>query len=338
MLGNLLAEIASAKKDKSQNPSIGRVQNDPTNKQSALSNMLGNRLTHPSPSKMIKIDESPSNLPLKEDPKYAKYFRMLKMHMPIGAVKNAMTRDGLNPDILDMDHNTPASCFISSKKKEIPKKKDNFRRARLRWNSLSNFIEESIWGKISDDVTIKSIDIDEDEFLDLFQAEIGTVHTKKVQTKKKMGVSVRVIDPKRANNGGITLARLKLNHDEMVCAIDRMEDQLFTEGQIENVIEYLPTKEEQEKLDLYMLNAGEGEDLSTKFDELCECEKFMVSMMTVPYVNQKFKVLLFKLQFQSTMESIADGMFVLRRRCACTLVWAEAHSLILYLHRRRYGK
>ena len=81
----------------------------------------------------------------------------------------------------------------------------------MRWNSLSNFIEESIWGKISDDVTIKSIDIDEDEFLDLFQAEIGTVHTKKVQTKKKTGVSVRVIDPKRANNGGTQTSNTRVN-------------------------------------------------------------------------------------------------------------------------------
>jgi hypothetical protein len=69
--------------------------------------------------------------PLKDDPKYQKYFKMLKMvssffitligaamqpylltnlitssqGLPMGAVQNAMQRDGLDPTIMDLDHN-----------------------------------------------------------------------------------------------------------------------------------------------------------------------------------------------------------------------------------------
>jgi len=38
-------------------------------------------------------------LPLKD----AKYFKMLKMGLPKGAVQNAMTRDGEDPSIMDLD-------------------------------------------------------------------------------------------------------------------------------------------------------------------------------------------------------------------------------------------
>ena len=46
------------------------------------------------------VDKGP---PLKDDPKYAKYFKMLNMGLPKGAVQNAMTRDGEDPSIMDLD-------------------------------------------------------------------------------------------------------------------------------------------------------------------------------------------------------------------------------------------
>lgn len=54
-----------------------------------------------------------------------------------------------------------------------------------------------------------------------------------------------------------------------------------------------------------MLEAGQ--DAAEKFDGLCECEKFMVSMMTVKHAKRKVQALLFKMQFMSCLESIAEG-------------------------------
>ena len=45
--------------------------------------------------------------PLKDDPKFAKFFKMLKMHLPKGAVAQKMTSMGLDPAILDMDPEQP---------------------------------------------------------------------------------------------------------------------------------------------------------------------------------------------------------------------------------------
>jgi len=45
---------------------------------------------------------------LKDDPLFAKYFKMLKMHLPPPAVKQKMRAEGVDPDILDMDPEGPS--------------------------------------------------------------------------------------------------------------------------------------------------------------------------------------------------------------------------------------
>ena len=79
----------------------------------------------------------------------------------------------------------------------------------------------------------------------------------------------------------------------------------MTAEQIEHIIEYLPTREERRALEAYMLEGGQ--DAAEKFDGLCECEKFMVSMMTVKHAKRKVRALLFKLQFESCLEALYQG-------------------------------
>ena len=85
----------------------------------------------------------------------------------------------------------------------------------------------------------------------------------------------------------------------------RSDGEVLSAQQIENIIEYLPTKDERAQLEKYMLDGGK--DAAEKFDGLCECEKFMVSIMTVKHAKRKIQALLFKLQFLSCMRSIAEG-------------------------------
>ena len=46
---------------------------------------------------------------------------MLKMGLPMPAVKHAMTRDGLDPDVMDGDHSKPAAGGGGVPLKEDPK-------------------------------------------------------------------------------------------------------------------------------------------------------------------------------------------------------------------------
>lgn len=261
-----------------------------------------------------------AGVPLKQDPKFAKYFKMLNMGLPMGAVKNAMERDGLDASVMDRDHNLPANVSATGEAggagavREENKVKDTHRRTRLHWDTARKVRSNSLWAKIDQDEELEGIQIDEDEFQKLFQAELTPVDTNKsrvVQTKK--GAAVRVIDSKRANNGGIILARLKMTHDEMADAVDRIDHQALSTEQMQNIIEYLPTSDERKALEAYMLSGGI--DAAEKFDGLCECEKFMVAMMTVKHAKRKVRALLFKLQFQSCLDSLDADTAIVESAC-----------------------
>lgn len=73
-------------------------------------------------------EEKMNTVLLKDDPDHQKYFKMLKMGLPMGAVQNAMKRDGLDPSLL-----FPSDGETSSAAKP---KKDMFRRVRLHWTKI----------------------------------------------------------------------------------------------------------------------------------------------------------------------------------------------------------
>jgi len=83
------------------------------------------------------------------------------------------------------------------------------------------------------------------------------------------------------------------------------DENALTAEQMQNIIEYLPTSEERKALEAYMLEGDQ--DAAEKFDGLCECEKFMVAMMTVKHAKRKVLALLFQLQFESCLESLEQG-------------------------------
>lgn len=265
------------------------------------------------PSVMDGDHTKPVGIPLKDDPDYAKFFRMLSIGLPMEAVKHSMARDGLDPAVMDQDHNLPASS--ARKTDEKPKEVDSHRRARLHWKTLRKVTSNSLWAQIDQDDGLEGIDIDENEFQELFQEEKTAIprSATKGALSKKRGSTVCVIDSKRANNGGIILARLKMSHDDLADAVDRIDERPLSAEQIENIIEYLPTKDERRALEAYMLEGGQ--DAAEKFECLCECEKFMVSMMTVKHAKRKVSALLFKLQFETCLQDIYKEADLIENAC-----------------------
>ena len=58
--------------------------------------------------------------PLKDDPVYAKYWKMLKVGLPLGAVMNACERDSVDPTVMKLD---PNKSLASQRKTEKDKSK-----------------------------------------------------------------------------------------------------------------------------------------------------------------------------------------------------------------------
>lgn len=256
--------------------------------------------------------DSSTGIPRKEDPRYQKYFKMLKIGLPIGAVKNAMERDGEDPSILDGDHNAPVKKQKADYSNDEHLPKDMFRRTRVHWNTIGEVKSTSVWALVNQDQDVKDIEIDESEFAELFQAELGQTAIPDSDTSKKRN-AVKVIDPKRANNGGIVLARLKITYEEMAGAIDSINEKAMTVEQVQGILEYIPTKEEKSALRKYMTTSEK--DSAEAFDDLCECEKFMVAMMTVKHSKEKVRALLFKLQFRQCVADMEKDVFIVEKAC-----------------------
>lgn len=257
--------------------------------------------------------DNASGIPRKEDPRFQKYFKMLKIGLPIGAVKNAMERDGEDPSILDGDHNAPVEIkkkADSDNDENLPK--DMFRRTRVHWNTIGEVKSTSVWALVNQDQDVKDIEIDESEFAELFQAELGQAAIPESDNTKNRN-AVKVIDPKRANNGGIVLARLKITYEEMAGAIDSINEKAMTVEQVQGILEYIPTKEEKSALRKYMTTSDK--DSADAFDDLCECEKFMVAMMTVKHSKEKVRALLFKLQFRQCVADMEKDVFMVEKAC-----------------------
>ena len=105
-----------------------------------------------------------------------------------------------------------------------PKEKANHRLARLHWKRRQKVNRGSLWAKIEIDPEMSKIDIDEEEFNELFKADLTPLlnSPRGLGNNRIKGAAVRVIDAKRANNGGIILAHVKMTHDEMADAVDCM--------------------------------------------------------------------------------------------------------------------
>lgn len=168
-------------------------------------------------------EPKPEGLPLKDDPAFAKYFKMLKLGLPMGAVKNAMERDGLDSSVMDGNHNLPVSELTSNSPATKKKQKDTHRRTRLHWDTLVGKVKSNtVWALVNKDEELDNIVIDETEFTNLFQAEIKSSSAPVEKSASSARNVVQVIDPKRANNGGIILARLRMSYDDMAKAVEQM--------------------------------------------------------------------------------------------------------------------
>jgi hypothetical protein len=167
-------------------------------------------------------------IPLKDDPEWSKYFKMLSMGIPLGAVKNAVFRDGKDPSILDLDHTKSiAEQRTSAVKTRQPPKKKPVRRKKIFWNPLDSdqIKANSLWSRVKGRLQMSQLKYDEKEFADLFTESADPTEKKKAKSgkeAKKVKKAVQVIDGKRSMNGGIILARLKIDYKKIADIVDNM--------------------------------------------------------------------------------------------------------------------
>ena len=133
---------------------------------------------------------------------------------------------------MDLDPNKSVDFQLKKKKEggKITKKekKPKVRRKKIYWNALdkSKVNKDSLWGKIKGLIGMEKLEIDTTEFESLFTETLDPTQKKKKTASEKNASkqkkSVQVIEGKRGMNGGIILARLKMDFAELARIVDHM--------------------------------------------------------------------------------------------------------------------
>ncbi|ETO69596.1 hypothetical protein F444_13859 [Phytophthora nicotianae P1976] len=254
-----------------------------------------------------------NDVKLQDDPVYSKYFKMLKMGLPEGAVRHKMTTENIDVRALDLGPDATVSQLSSSgganaAKAAVPKPKRA--RKKLHWqpiseDRLSNLNQQTIWEDEDDDV---DFDVDMDELEALFFANQNTNSAKKNslrgQSKAlKRKQAVTLIDGKRAMNAAISLARVKLSYSEIADAVTKFDPSGLTIEQLIGINEFLPTSEEAAVVSGY---TGDRKMLG-------EAEKFIFEIAKVKRYAPRMECLVYKMSFTSRSTELAASVAHLQK-------------------------
>ncbi|KAF4130317.1 Formin Homology 2 Domain [Phytophthora infestans] len=250
---------------------------------------------------------------LQDDPVYSKYFKMLKMGLPEGAVKHKMVTESADVRALALGPDATVSQLSSGgdgKTVKVAVAKPKRARKKLHWqpiseDRLSNINQQTIWEDEDDDV---DFDVDMDELEALFFANQNTNSAKKDSSRGqskalKRKQAVTLIGGKRAMNAAISLARVKLSYSEIADAVTKFDPSGLTIEQLVGINEFLPTSEEAALVSGY---TGDRETLG-------EAEKFIFEIAKVKRYAPRMESLVYKLSFTSRSTELAASVAHLQK-------------------------
>lgn len=180
--------------------------------------------------------------------------------------------------------------------------------------------KNSLWADVDDDIKL-----DQEEFNELF-VESSDIQKKNILQKSSLEntssapsagagpaggpkannkIKINLIDAKRGQNAGISLARIKLTFAEVRDRISLMSDEMFSTDQLRSLLEYLPTIEESS-----LIAAYKGD-----LDRLGTAEKYMKVMEGFESAAKHIEVMIYKQQFHSRLSECEKTLIVIGNAC-----------------------
>jgi hypothetical protein len=284
------------------------------------------------PNELIPLEEEKPDVqkvPAAEHPLYAKFFKMLKIGIPLEVVKAKMVLENADPAVLDKD---PAELIplddpnkpntTASNKLKVQQQKQ--RKKKLHWKAIdaSQVNENSLWASEED----LDIHFDEDEFNQLFVEQEDSKKSKAVEQKKSRRESVKkqkvvLIDMKRAQNGGIALARIRFSFEDLKRKISNMDDEGLTTDQLKSLVEYLPNPEENSALKNFK---GDLETVGV-------AEKYMMVMLGFNSAEKRIQCMLYKQQFRPRYLECRTKITKIQNACDDVKMSARLKKVLKYI-------
>ena len=127
--------------------------------------------------------------------------------MPVGAVLNALKRDGVDPALMNLS----LSKDLAPNVNPIP----NIRRKKVYWNQV-DAKDGNLWSAVKKlDLKLRHHSSFEGLFTQAINADKEKEEKEASQSPNKSAKTVKVIDPKRGMNGDIILRKVKYSPLEL---------------------------------------------------------------------------------------------------------------------------
>lgn len=279
------------------------------------------------PSKAPSAPAAPVGL-VKDDPEYAKFFKLASMGAPAESVKAKMVMAGLRPELLD----TP-DAPLPAKGDAAPSsvKPAAARRAHLTiaikppikqttrsfyWQQLrGEVIKGTIWEEIEKESSNQNNQtplVLSDADLAVLETEFpapnkdGAATTGRHRTSSMDHLSkepgsplasprvVFLIERSRANNVSIIIKQFRLSHAAIREAIMKLDANVLTLDRVQGLLKIVPTDEE-----IAAIVGFQGDPLT-----LNEAERILKELITVPRLKQRLQALQAKLQFPTLVRDL----------------------------------
>jgi hypothetical protein len=226
--------------------------------------------------------------------------------LPVGAVLNALTRDGVDPALMNLD--LPLKDLVTNTVNPIP----TVRRKKVYWNQV-DAKDGTMWSVVKKlNVKLKHHSSFEGLFTQAIDAEKDKEQRESSQSPNKSAKTVKVIDSKRGMNGDIILRKVKYSPLELSAMVEHLDAGRMDSQELRSLYEYLPTKEETVGIRAYLMKSKSHNDAIA---DLTPTEQYMVALLKVVDYENKFLCLIFLSEFQIKMAELKYDVDQLRAAC-----------------------
>ena len=264
---------------------------------------------------------------IKDDPTFRPYLKMLKMGVPPPAVKQKMIKDGLDPGILDMDFAKPPlvrSGTLAPAKKPRRKRRQT---KKLHWDALpeDRLHSNTIWASETNGIGGTEDGSDKMVFGAEIMSEMESLFVKSNDTPsprsrhrkrllgKRQGTKsgdkskgkVSIIEPKRARNVAITLARIKIPFEDLRDGLRFMNLPDLSTEQLGVLQTVLPTEPEQRAVRAF----------SGDISRLQPCDRFFKIISDVENASDRLECMLCVRQFPLHVDELLAKVDCISRTC-----------------------
>ncbi|TDH71979.1 hypothetical protein CCR75_000807 [Bremia lactucae] len=262
--------------------------------------------------------------------KYHKYFQMLRMGLPRGAVEQKMRMAGIDP--MELHGPCLARTIPSNEPPKVLKRKNSIRK-KLHWEGKKHRTRrDSLWGRDSMDTTaLESVEISHESRVlleKLFVKDLTEKRTKgcstmalePLRTTKKKAI-VQLLEMKKAQNIAITLARVKLSFSELTHELLAMNATVLSSSQLCSLLDMWPDRNEMEAINAFQ---GDVETLGT-------AEQFLREVGRIPRFQEKLKCLVFMQEFPSRKQELMESLEVVIRGLFQVCSSTELRQVFMYI-------